>query len=305
MSSQIGGRAQPHRRTTARVRRRRTFVAIGAVALIAIVAGLSSVGGGKKRGTPKAARTSSTDARPVRLDASLAPVFLPEPRSRAVAVADAGSALIIGGIDTAQATTTSALRFSPPSSLAPAPSLAVPVHDAAAAQTAGGVLVFGGGAQTVGDAVQESSGGKPFSVVGHLPAPRADLAAATIGNTIYLVGGYDGTSASPDVLATTDGTAFRTVAKLVTPVRYPAIATSGSRIYVFGGAVNGVASNVVQSIDVASGRAETVGTLPAARTEADAFTLNGTIYLAGGLVNGAPSADILRFDPSTRTLTPA
>ena len=84
--------------------------------------------------------------------------------------------------------------------------------------------MFGGGAQHVSDVVQALQPDGPSTVVGHLPQPRADLAAVTIGSTVYLVGGYDGTNATRDVLATTDGVQFRTVAQLPVGVRYPAVA---------------------------------------------------------------------------------
>jgi outer membrane protein assembly factor BamB len=104
------------------------------------------------------------------------------------------------------------------------------------------------------------------------------------------------------VLATTNGTSFRTVARLAQPVRYPAVAALDGKLYVFGGEWNNVASKAIQVIDTATG-AEQTSTLPEARTQASAFTLGGAIYLTGGLVGSAPSADILRFDPRTQRFT--
>ena len=238
----------------------------------------------------------------VRIDASLSAALLPQPRSRAAAVVDGSALLIAGGIDAQQATSADAFRLSPPSSLEPSGTLAVPTHDAAAAAINGRVVVFGGGAQAVTDQIQASMAGSPFTVIGHLPTPRADFTAATINDTAYLVGGYDGVSPAADVLATTNGTSFRTVARLAQPVRYPAVAALDGKLYVFGGEWNNVASKAIQVIDTATG-AEQTSTLPDARTQASAFTLGGAIYLTGGLVGGAPSADILRFDPSTQRFT--
>ena len=61
------------------------------------------------------------------------------------------------------------------------------------------------------------------AVAGQLPQPRSDLATTTVGRTDYIVGGYDGTTYDPSVLATTDGTHFTSVANLPVPVRYPAV----------------------------------------------------------------------------------
>ena len=57
----------------------------------------------------------------------------------------------------------------------------------------GKLYVFAGGAGSGTDTVQafDPSTGKG-SVVGHLPVALSDLAAAQVGATTYLIGGYDG-----------------------------------------------------------------------------------------------------------------
>ena len=229
--------------------------------------------------------------------------MLPQPRSRAVAVADGSGVLVAGGVDAQGNSTATTLQFAAPSSLVEAAPLAVPTHDGAGVDLGNRVIVFGGGAQTVGDQVQESSAGGPFTVIGHLPAPRADFAAVTVGGTAYLVGGYDGSALTREVLATSDGRTFRTVAELPHGVRYPAVTTRGSTIYVFGGEAGGVSSDAIQVVNTSTGRATQVAALPAPRTQAAAFTLGGSIYVAGGLIGTLPSADILRFDPDTGRTT--
>ena len=44
--------------------------------------------------------------------------------------------------------------------------------------------------------------------MGQLPAVRSDASAVTAGSSAYLIGGYDGSSWNPDVLATQDGQHF-------------------------------------------------------------------------------------------------
>jgi hypothetical protein len=95
------------------------------------------------------------------------------------------------------------------------------------------------------------------SVVGSLPQPRSDASAVTIGHTSYVVGGYDGSRADADVLATTDGVRFTTVATLPVPVRYGATVVDAGEIY--------------------------VGHLPQRIAGASAFVLANHIYLAGGV----------------------
>ena len=72
----------------------------------------------------------------------------------------------------------------------------------------------------------------------------------TIGSSVYLVGGYDGTNPTRDVLVTTDGVQFRTVAQLPIGVRYPAVTALGDKVFVFGGELNGSQSSSVQEIDL-------------------------------------------------------
>src|SRR5207237_892922 len=151
-----------------------------------------------------------------------------------------------GGLRGDQTTTSAVSRLDPSTgALTPAGSLAEATHDAAGGVINQQQIVFGGGAQRVSNAVQELHPNGPATIVGHLPRPRADLGAVTIGSTVYLVGGYDGTNGTRDVLATTDGRAFRTVAVLPTAVRYPAVAAVDNTIYVFGGEWAGNESNVL------------------------------------------------------------
>ncbi|HEY5076389.1 MAG TPA: hypothetical protein VIJ48_02690, partial [Acidimicrobiia bacterium] len=206
--------------------------------------------------------------------------------------------------DSTQNTVSTVLRIDPNTgATAPAGSLSVPTHDAAGGVLGSQRFVFGGGAQHVGDVVQVLQPNGPSIVVGHLPQPRADLAAVTIGATVYLVGGYDGTNATRDVLATSDGVRFRTIAQLPIGVRYPAVGAVGDKVFVFGGELSGSESSAVQQIDVRTGSAHVIGRLPNPRTEAAAFSIGGSLFVAGGRAGGAASTDVLRFDPSSAQLS--
>ena len=123
--------------------------------------------------------------------------------------------------------------------------------------------------------------------------------------TTYIVGGYDGTTYLPGVLATVDGTRFTTAATLPVAVRYPAVVSDAGKIYVFGGQVRSAASATeatgdIQMVDPATHRATVVGHLPQPLYGASAFLLGGTIYVAGGQVPGGPTlTQIDAFIPST------
>jgi outer membrane protein assembly factor BamB len=284
---------------SARVRRNRTVAVALTVAIVAVVAFTATRSHAtKRRSSTKRPAARPASSAPTTIAATEMSAQLPAARSRAAAFADASGLLVAGGLDTQQATSDAVFRVTG-SGATTTGRLSVATHDAAAAMIGGRRLVFGGGAQRVGDAVQLVSSQGSASVVAHLPQPRADLTATTIGSTAYLVGGYDGVSASRDVLATNDGVAFHVAAHLAQGVRYPAVTALGSVIYVFGGEWAGAPTGAIQAINTRTGTVSIVGNLPSARTQASAFTVGGAAYVAGGLVNGAPSFDILRFDPRT------
>jgi hypothetical protein len=240
---------------------------------------------------------------------------LPSGIAREVVFTRDGQLLIAGGL-TQQSATTDAMTMLNPTTgrITRAGRLAEPTHDAAGALLSGRPYVFGGGVEASVAGVQALTPGGTATVTGQLPGPRSDASAVTLGTTAYLIGGYDGISYNASVLATADGRRFRTVATLPVPVRYPAVAGAGNRIWVFGGQAAGGLTDVIQQVDLGTGRATVVGRLPARVSGAVAFTLGGRIYVAGGqvLVHGgarggppvasgprlAASNAVLAFDPA-------
>ena len=191
--------------------------------------------------------------------------------------------------------------------------LALPVHDAAAGLVGTREIVVGGGAPTTVAQVQALtvSATKVVDrarIVGRLPQPRSDATGITMGGTLFVVGGYDGSVGDPTVLATTDGRTFVSVADLPVPVRYPAVTTLGGLIYVIGGQAThgpeaGRAVDTVQMIDPLRHSAAVVAHLPRPLTGATAATVAGGIYLLGGRDTAATTAtaarSIDRLDPHT------
>ncbi|HEY5096603.1 MAG TPA: PQQ-binding-like beta-propeller repeat protein, partial [Acidimicrobiales bacterium] len=208
----------------------------------------------------------------------------------------------------------------------PTAGLADPVHDAASATIGRTTFVFGGGSPNTVATVQAvtapalpPTAGTPGTVVGQLPQPRSDLAVATVttgrgthaATTAYLVGGYNGTTYLPGVLATGNGTGFTTVASLPVPVRYPAVVADRGLVYAFGGETASpgsttTATNAIQRIDPATHRATVVGHLPQALYGAAAYLIGGTIYVAGGQSPGGTTlTQITAFVPSTQKVLAA
>ncbi|MDQ1521143.1 MAG: hypothetical protein QOI55_2216 [Actinomycetota bacterium] len=185
--------------------------------------------------------------------------------------------------------------------------LAAPVHDAAGGLIGNRPAVFGGGAGSARDEMQVVQPGGTTAVAGRLPQPRADVASASSGGTVYLVGGYDGATMTPDVLATDDGVHTRVVARLLVAVRYPSVAITGGQLFVIGGATSGgenagVDTNVVQQVDLRTGKISIRSRMPATRSHATAIVLGGRVYVLGGHVDGKWSDEVAAFDPATGAL---
>jgi hypothetical protein len=244
------------------------------------------------------------------LTAATAPWSLPEPVSRAVVLADGGSFVVLGGLATGDTSTSRIVQVDPSTGQSQlAGNLAVAVHDSAGGLIGGRWFVFGGGSYSTVSVVQAWSGG-PAEEVGRLPQSRSDLSTATEGATTYVVGGFDGSVMTPDVLATTDGQSFRTVGQLAVSVRYAAAAASGGFLWVIGGVTSTseggtAATDTVQKVDLATGRATVVGHLPAPMGHATAVVLAGQIFVLGGRSGTVPNASIWRIDQASGQVVPA
>ena len=233
--------------------------------------------------------------------------MLPAPVSRPVVLPDGSGFLILGGLATGDVSTARIVAVDPESGRSQlAGSLAVAVHDSAGAELHGEWFVFGGGSFSTVSEVQAWTAGKATDL-GRLPEARSDLSAATTGATAYVLGGFDGSTLTPDVLATTDGVTFRVVAKLAVPVRYGAAAVADGALWIVGG-VTGTSegstteTDAVQKVDLATGRATVTGHLPQAMGHATAVGLGGQVFVLGGRSGTIPSATIWRLDPNAGTV---
>ena len=239
-------------------------------------------------------------SRPV---ARLAPRGLPEAISGEAVVGLPGRVLVIGGLDSGDASTSRALALRTATGrFSQLRALSEPRHDTAAAAIGGKVLVFGGGSLTELDSVESLSGGGSTEVIGRLPTTRSDLSAITVASRVYVLGGYDGRRPLEPVLETIDGRRFSVVGRLPVPFRYAAVAAIGKTIYTFGGELaDGLDSDAIQAIDTGSGRARVIGHLPRPLSHASAVALGGQVYVLGGSSREDPTDGILRFDPTTGT----
>jgi DNA-binding beta-propeller fold protein YncE len=146
------------------------------------------------------------------------------------------------------------------------------------------------------------------TVVGRLPAPSSDQAAAAIGGTAYVVGGYTGSRWLDTIVAWQPGARPRVVAHLPSPLRYAAVTAVAGRLVIAGGSLeNGTASAAVLAYRPGAARVERVGSLPAATTHAAAAALGGVAYVIGGrgAASGSATGRIVAIDPRTRRIRPA
>ena len=276
-----------------------------AVALLICVSAVACSSAGAK---PSAAPLPSSSGpspkaahRPV-VTAARAPWRLPAPLSRLIAVPDTSGAILAGGLTPVDTSTNqvSTLDLST-GRIHRIGTVPRAFHDAAGAVIAGRVMIFGGGSAASTSTVQEiaATGGHRGAVIGHLPQPRSDLSAVTLGGAVYLLGGYTGVTPLADVLRTTDGTTFTKVATLPVTVRYAAVAALGSSIWVFGGEHGTAPTRAIQRIDPTTGTAKVVGRLPAARSDAVAVVIGGRVFIVGGRgPRGQVLTEVDELDPS-------
>ncbi|HTV12832.1 MAG TPA: hypothetical protein VME20_13335 [Acidimicrobiales bacterium] len=139
-----------------------------------------------------------------------------------------------------------------------------------------------------------------------LPEPRAGAVAVGIGATVYIVGGYNGTSPIGAVLSTPDGGTFTTIATLPVPVRDAAVTAVGGEIYVFGGSHLAPATPVRASGASATSHATSPGQTAAPGTATKPKTGVSTATSAGraaGPLVWSPVPYVQKVDPVTGKAT--
>jgi N-acetylneuraminic acid mutarotase len=234
---------------------------------------------------------------------------LPAPlRDPAYAALSPGHFALIGGLSAADSSTTEVYLGDLKHVSQPA-TLGVAQHDAQAAALGGRVYVFGGGSFSELDHIFSfDPTSSALATVGALPSAQSDVAVASIGDTAYVVGGYDGVSWKNTILSYSPGaTSTKTAATMPVGLRYAAVAAIDGRVLIAGGSTPSSASRAIFSFDPGTGHVSRIGTLPSPVTHGELAPLGQFAYLVGGRGNGATSqtAHIYAIDPRTGKVTPA
>jgi hypothetical protein len=135
-----------------------------------------------------------------------------------------------------------------------------------------------------------------------LPHPGG-AAAIKVTGTTYLLGGLhpgSGRRPVPDrsVYRLAGNGSLVRVAALPLPIAGPTLAKVGPRVYAIGGRLaSGRPSTLVEEYDIATEKSVIAAKLPQPVSDAAAVTMDGYVYLVGGLRGGTPSKEIVRFDP--------
>ncbi len=266
---------------------------------------------------PTSAVPATTDGSPPTtaagpgVTAQAARFSLDAPMSRLVAVPRGDTLLVFSGLTAGKASMNRVFTLDPRTGTTTATGkLPQAVHDAAGTALGDRVLLIGGGEQNVAYPDVVDVAASPPTKIGRIDVGRSDNSAVTVGDTAYVLGGYDERSIVAPVLASGDGVSWRKVVDLPTPVRYGAVAADGPTIYVFGGVTDKAQTTDIQAIDTTDGSARKVGTLPVPLGHAAAVNLGGSIYVLGGRTGAGTStattttsATIYRFDPATASVT--
>ena len=151
-----------------------------------------------------------------------------------------------------------------------------------------------------------AGGGEPaWRTLAPVPTERTEVAAAAVGDRIWVLGGYgpDGaTLATAEVYDTTTDTWARGP-DLPVAVNHAMAATLDGVLYVAGGNDGDGPSTQVARLEGDTWRR--LAPLPQGRSAGGLVALEGRLYLVGGVVEGGLAADTQVYDPGADRWSPA
>ena len=187
------------------------------------------------------------------------------------------------------------------------PALPIPLHHAAAAVYRGEIVVLGGFVEAASLYAQASD--RAFTLhdgswveLPRLRRPRGAAAAATVGNSLVLAGGRDG-SALIGPTEVFDGTAWHDAAAPPTRRDHLAAVSDGRSVFTLGGRFlePGATTAAFERLDPAANTWERLPPLPSARGGLGAALAGGRIVAAGGEDPTGPFAAVEAYDIAAAT----
>jgi Kelch motif len=196
-----------------------------------------------------------------------------------------GHAVVFGGGSATSTDTVQSFPESAPRIGSVIGRLPQPRSDLSSVTIHGKVYLLGGytGASALSD-VLETSNGTSFTVVAHLPATVRYSAVASVGSTIWVLGGEHGNRPVRAIQRIDTRTGKSAVVGLLPRARSEASAmVIAGRVLIAGGrARNGHAMRTVDELDPAGHGVRNVARLPTAVADAAGVVIGGTAYLIGG-----------------------
>jgi Kelch motif len=177
-----------------------------------------------------------------------------------------------------------------------------PLHGAAGAPSAGGLLVIGGADRSdvsTDQVIMIDPAGHLVRPRGALIAPAHDAAAVTLGGRTLVFGGGASTTLDTVQRLVPSGRAAE-VGHLPATASDLSAAATGGVAYVAGGYDGSTPLSSILRIEGGGGRLNRVGTLPTAVRYSALASIGGRIYAFGGeLADGSDTNEIQEYDPAT------
>jgi N-acetylneuraminic acid mutarotase len=138
-----------------------------------------------------------------------------------------------------------------------------------------------------------------------VPTERTEVAAAAVGDRIWVLGGYapDGTTLATVEVYDTAADTWAAGPDLPVAVNHAMAATLDGVLYVAGGNDGSGPSTQVARLDGDAWRA--LAPLPRGRSAGGLVALDGRLYLVGGVVSGGLAGDTLAYEPAADRWTSA
>ena len=138
------------------------------------------------------------------------------------------------------------------------------------------------------------------SSAGSLSEPLQDVAIATVGGKLVVLGGLNAADTSTADVRTIAGRRVRTVGQLPGAFHDGAAVGIGSSVYELGGGDGVRQLNQILRVDPRTGTAARVGSLPAPSSDHSAALLGGTAYVVGGYTGTKWLDTIVAWRPGVR-----